>query len=236
MKQEKIAYSSVRGLLHEQKNIINQDSYIVKQYKFGTVLVVSDGLGSHKHSDIGSQAACKAVCDCIQKWIQYKEKDIRLLIPLIHGYWGMEIFPYLKKECGATCLFAFISNEGKLYVAQLGDGDIFICIEDKIEILNVKEDEFSNFTSGLGNITSFEEWTIKEYEISNKNVKLILMTDGVSETLIQNKKEEFVKLLWQKMGTLESLSLRNNMIHSLLRDWNSVNAGDDRTIVCYTKI
>ena len=235
MRQEQFAFSSVRGLLHQQEKIANQDSYAVKRYKFGTVLVVSDGMGSHKHSDIGSRAACKAVCDAIQKWIQYKAKDIRLLIPLIHGYWNMEIYPYPKKECGATCLFAFISNEGKLYVAQLGDGNIFICLEDTLELLQIKEDEFSNFTSGLSGITSFEEWTIKEYDVLNKNVKLALMTDGVSETLIEDRKEAFIRLLWRKMDSLENLSLRNNMMYSLLNGWNPVNAGDDRTIVCYTK-
>lgn len=235
MRQEQFAYSSVRGLLHQQKNIVNQDSYVVKRYKFGTVLVVSDGMGSHKHSDVGSQAACKAVCDAIQKWVQYNEKDIRLLIPIIHGYWNMEIFPYSKKECGATCLVAFVSNEGKLYVAQLGDGNIYISLNNQLELLQVKEDDFSNFTSGMSSIASFDEWTIKEYDISDKEVKLVLMTDGVSETLIENKKEAFVKLLWQKMGMLESSSTRNNMVYSLLNGWNSVNAGDDRTLVCYIK-
>ena len=51
---EEIGYASVKGVLHENANIPNQDAYSVKKYKFGTILVVSDGLGSKKHSDIGS--------------------------------------------------------------------------------------------------------------------------------------------------------------------------------------
>lgn len=236
MKLEKLAYSSVRGLLHQQKNISNQDAYIAKKYKFGTVLVVADGMGSHNHSDIGSQAACKAVCDAVQKWQQYNEMDIRLLIPLVHAMWNMEIYPYLRKECGTTCLFAYVSHDEKLYVAQLGDGNIYISIDDKTELLHVKEDEFSNFTSGLGSIVNFDEWTIREYDIKDKKVELMLMTDGVAETLIEEKKEAFVELLWKKLRESDCLSKRNNIIYSILRNWNATNAGDDRTIVCYRKI
>lgn len=236
MKWEEIAYSSVRGLLHRQNNIVNQDSYIVKRYKFGTVIVVSDGIGSHKHSDIGSQSACKAVCQAIQKWQQYKNKDFRLLIPVIHSIWNMEIYPYSKSECGSTCLFAFVSKENKLYVGQLGDGDIYIILDNEIELLHAKNDDFSNFTSNLSSIVSFSEWNLREYNIAGKRVGLVLMTDGVSETLIQEKKKDFVKLLLKKIGKLENSMMRNNMIFNLLENWDITNAGDDRTLVCYKKI
>ncbi len=235
MGREWFGYSSVRGLLHQHKNLVNQDAYIVKCYKFGTVFVVSDGLGSYKHSDIGSQAACKAVCDAVQKWEQYKDKDFRLLIPLVHTFWNLEIFPYPQKECKTTCLFVYISKEGRLYAAQLGDGNIYIAIDDELELLHAKEDEFSNFTSGLGSIACFDEWTLKEYDIKEKSVSLMLMTDGVSETLIEGKKEEFVRKIWKKMSEIDTFSKINNMIYSILHNWNKINAGDDRTIVCYRK-
>lgn len=236
MRQEWFAYSSVRGLLHQQKNIVNQDAYVVKQYHFGTVLVVADGMGSHRHADIGSQAACKAVCDAVQKWEQFKDKDFRLLIPLVHTIWNLYIYPYSQKECGTTCLFVLVSKEGKLYVAQLGDGNIYISLNEKVELLHTKDDVFSNFTAGLGNISGFHQWSMKEYDIKNKRVSLMLMTDGVSETLVESKKEEFVNLLWKKMIGIDTFSQRNNMIYSILNNWNTVNAGDDRTIVCYRKI
>lgn len=236
MKQEQFAYSSVKGLLHRQKGIVNQDACIAKKYKFGTVLVVADGMGSHRYSEIGSRAACKAVCDAVQKWQQYEDMDIRLLIPLLHAIWNLEIYPYPKKECGTTCLFAYISNEDKLYVAQLGDGNIYISIDDEITLFHSKEDEFSNFTSGLSNISSFDEWSIREYDIKNKRISLMLMTDGVSETLMEDKKEAFVSLLWKRVNEADNLVKRNNLIYSILQNWNVINAGDDRTIVCYRKI
>jgi len=233
MKAEILGYSSVKGMLHEQKNTPNQDSYIVKKYKFGTVMVVSDGLGSHKFSDIGSQAVCRSVCQAIQLWNQYKEKDIRLLIPLIHSLWSMEVYPYSKKECGATCLFAFVSNENKLYAGQLGDGNIYISIDDDISLLQIKEDDFSNFTSGMSGISSFNEWSLKEYDIKGKKLRFCMMTDGVSETLVEKTKLDFLEMLWKKVRSASNLPARNRLVYKLLKNWNPVNSGDDRTLVYY---
>lgn len=235
MKTEIVAYSSVKGKYHKQKNMPNQDSYLVKRYKFGTVLVVSDGIGSHLHSDIGSRAVCKSVCQAIQFWNQSECKELRLLIPLIHTMWGIDIYPYKKNDCGATCLFAFIDINGILYIGQLGDGNIYVSIEDEIELIKIKEDEFSNFTSGINSINSFSEWNIKRYETKNKHIKLCLMTDGVSETLIENKKIEFVNLVWKAVSEKNNLSSRNNFMYELLLNWNEVNSGDDRTMICFEK-
>lgn len=235
MRVEIYGCASVKGKLHEQSNIPNQDSYVVKRYKFGTILVVSDGMGSHAHSEVGSKAVCKAVCQAVQFWNQSKCRNIRLLIPLIHSMWGIEIFPYLKNDCGATCLFAFLDNNGMLYIGQLGDGNILISIDDEVELFKTKEDEFSNFTSGINNISSFTEWNLKTYEVSNRNLKLCLMTDGVSETLIEDTKTEFVKLLWKKAAERDNLISRNNFLYQILYNWNEVNSGDDRTIVSFEK-
>ena len=76
MKSEEIGYASIKGMLHENANIPNQDAYSVKRYKFGTILVVSDGLGSKKYSDIGSKAVGKAINRAVQIWNEYPERDI----------------------------------------------------------------------------------------------------------------------------------------------------------------
>ena len=134
MKCEVIGYSSVRGALHEKSGLPNQDSYLVKQFKFGTLLVMSDGLGSHLHSDVGSLSVCRSVSRAVQLWQEYRCNDIRLLIPLLHSLWGIDIFPYPKNECGATCLFALLNNDNVLYLGQLGDGSIFYCIGDELKL------------------------------------------------------------------------------------------------------
>jgi Serine/threonine protein phosphatase len=235
MKHEVIGYSSVRGALHEKSGLPNQDSYLVKQFQFGTLLVVSDGMGSHLHSDFGSHSVCRSVSRAVQLWQEYHCDDIRLLIPLLHSLWGMDVFPYPKNECGATCLFAFLSNENVLYLGQLGDGSIFYSIGDELALLKNKGDEFANLTTGMDSIKSFGDWSLAAFCAGNKPVKLCLMTDGVAETLVESRRDEFVKLLWKRLAEKNNVCERNNMIYRLLKDWNPVNAGDDRTLVGYER-
>lgn len=235
MKNECIGYSSVRGNLHIKDGLPNQDSYLVKRYKFGTVLIVSDGMGSHKHADVGSHSVCKAVSEAIQIWVNAKCDDIRLLIPIIHSLWNLDIYPYSRRECGATCLFAFLSIQGKLYMGQLGDGNIYYRVDEQFFVLKTKEEDFANLTTGVNDIKSYEDWTLVSIDTAGKKVAVSLMTDGVSENLVENRKQEFVELIWKKLSSRSNLSERNNIIYKILRQWNPVNAGDDRTIVCYEK-
>lgn len=235
MGKDIISYSTVKGLLHKKENACNQDSYIVKRYRFGTILVVSDGMGSHRHSDVGSKAVCKAVCKAITIWNDKQCSDIRLLIPLIHAIWGIEIQPFSRNECGATCLFAFIDLKGKMHIGQLGDGDIHIYIDDFYEIFKSKADDFSNLTVGINSIKSFEDWNIKTYNIEDQEIKICMMTDGISETLIQEKKKAFVDLLLKRVAECTNYVDRNNQVFQVINNWGKVNCGDDRTLICYEK-
>ncbi|MCD8238648.1 MAG: protein phosphatase 2C domain-containing protein [Clostridiales bacterium] len=236
MKNAILGYGSVRGSSHKQKGIKNQDYCIVKEFKFGTVLAVADGHGSHKNAHIGSRAACRAVIKAVKLWNSYKEKDFRLLIPLIHSIWNIEIYPFRRNECGTTCLFAFHSNTGRLWAGQLGDGNIFIRIDDKTELIAGKEEEFSNITVGMSSVSSFSDWKLKEYITGEKSVAVCLMTDGVSETLIDETKEDFVKYIWEELRSKADLSETKRFLRNILSSWNTVNAGDDRTLASYERI
>lgn len=235
MNQEYIGYASVLGDLHIKSGTPNQDSYLVKRFKFGTLLVVSDGMGSHPHADMGSKAVCRSVSRAIQLWQEYHCDDIRLLVPILHSLWGLDVYPYRQNECGATCLFAFLRNDKKLYLGQLGDGRIFYSIGKEFYLLKNKEDEFANLTVGINNIRSYKDWSLAVCDAAEKSVKVCLMTDGVSETLVESRCDEFVRLLWKRVSEKSSKCESNNMISGLLKNWNPANAGDDRTLVIYEK-
>lgn len=235
MKREEIGYASVRGMLHEQCNIPNQDAYSVKRYKFGTVLVVADGLGSKKYSAHGAKAVGKAVNRAVQIWNGYTQKDIKLLLPLIVSIWSMEIYPYAQKDCGATCLFAIVTNEGHIYLGQLGDGSIYFSIDDTLQLVKKKEDEFTNLTVCMGGFSGYADWCLKDIYVGDKPFGLVMMTDGVSETIIDEKKESFVHLLFKRLSEHENLSKRNNFFYRILSEWNPASAGDDRTLICYRR-
>ena len=45
-----------------------------------------------------------------------------MLLKLIHATWSLRVYPYAEEDCATTCLFAVADKDGRLYVAQLGDG------------------------------------------------------------------------------------------------------------------
>ena len=76
---------------------------------------------------------------------------------------------------------------------------------------------------------------MKDIEIGKKPIEIAMMTDGVSETLIEEKREEFVSLLFKRISECENLQKRNNLVYKILSEWNPVSAGDDRTLICYRR-
>lgn len=235
MKLEEIGYASVRGTLHFKDGSPNQDAYSVKRYQFGTVLVIADGLGSKPHADIGAKAAGKAVNRAIQIWNTYENKDIRLLLPLLVSLWSMEIFPYAQKECSTTCLFAFVAKDGTLYLGQLGDGAIYLSLDGEVQILQEKEDKFSNMTLCLGGFSGYADWSLRQIDYTGKELCIAMMTDGVAETLVNGQQEKFVTLLWKRISAFGNRLERNHFIYRLLSEWNPASAGDDRTLICYKR-
>ena len=53
--------------------------------------------------------------------------------------------------------------------------------------------------------------------------------------LKKNKRNDFVNLVWKRVAEKNNVVERNNLIFKLLDQWNSVNAGDDRTLISYEK-
>ena len=127
----------------------NQDSFSITKYSFGVVMVVADGLGTKKYSGIGSKRICKAVGDAAKIWVEKENAPIEFLIRLVHNLWDISIYPYSKNECATTCLFCIALNSGKIILGQLGDGIIYYCNDESLNILSEKENDFLNIVINL---------------------------------------------------------------------------------------
>ena len=103
--------ASVIGPMHVKNRIPNQDSWMARQYKWGNVVVVSDGLGSKPHSDHGSKMACLAVFEAARAYQKNRQSKVTDILRLIHANWLVNISPFSASDCSATCLF----------VIQIGD-------------------------------------------------------------------------------------------------------------------
>lgn len=170
----KIGGVSIKG--HHDKN---QDKFMVETFEWGSVIVVSDGLGSKKHSEVGSRKICEKVIEYakISKGIL---PNLECFLEVIHQMWKDDLFPYHITDCYATCLIGFIGAQ-QTYLFQLGDG--FVCAVDKNYkthiLIDNKIDRFVNETDCLDEILDLSSWRSSTLETDNL-LALVLSTDGMN--------------------------------------------------------
>lgn len=232
----KSAGCTLIGKSHIDLGIINQDSFIIREYSFGTVMVVADGLGSLIYSNIGSKMVCEAVCEASKIWINNDNKNIRNLIKLIHILWEMKISPYEKNDCGTTCLFSLVINDtNRVIIGQIGDGLLAYITGNELSILKEKNDDFLNITNSMHNVKKFSEWTYDEFILESNNLTLLMCTDGISEDIVENKQKEFILELESMLTNKKSMKQRNKKLKKILKAWKTPYSDDDKTIILYMK-
>ena len=227
--------ATVIGPLHVKAGIPNQDSWMARRYKWGNVVVVSDGLGSKAHSDHGSKAACLAVFEAAKSYQNTPDANIVDILRLIHANWLVKIAPYSSTDCSATCLFA-IQVEGILTLGRLGDGMIAALgetEENHLILSDNKQDSFSNYTNSLRQEFKPDQWEIATIESAAYNA-VVLCTDGISDDLLPEKQIEFVREFVDEYSDMKR-GKRRNSIQKMLTDWPVPGHSDDKTIACLFK-
>jgi hypothetical protein len=122
---------------------------MARRYKWGNVVVVSDGLGSKPHSEHGSKAACLAVFEAAKSFRNNPDANIVDIMRLIHANWLVKIAPFSPSDCLATCLFA-IQIEGIISLGRLGDGMIAALGEAESNDSRLLVDACRNMLQQLG--------------------------------------------------------------------------------------
>ena len=159
----------------------NHDYYLYLKHGNKKIVVVSDGLGSKKNSDIGAKRLCESIKENILKTNFDMDFKLDLFLSEIHKIWvnkikneNIEI-----KECYATALFLVLYKNKLLISGRLGDGFIVFCEGKNIHILNdKKEDKFINETNCMTEKNFIDYWDIKV--VNTREFKgAMLCTDGV---------------------------------------------------------
>ena len=227
--------ATVQGPTHQKAGLPNQDSWIVKQFVWGDIAVVADGLGSRPHSDVGSYAACQAVVEASKVFIGNRIAESELFLRLIHNIWLMKIAPLNPEDCLTTCVLA-IRMRNELFLAQIGDGMIVVSDANRESSLvtnDDKEDSFSNLTHSLGRKFILEQWQTFALEGCDPNA-IILCTDGISDDLLPERRLAFAETVHLTYRDYSPMS-RTKSIHKWLREWPVPGHSDDKTIVCLYK-
>lgn len=172
------------GSFHQKLGIPNQDAFYLKFEGIPAVVAVSDGLGSKALSHLGSQAvgrAVKRLSNCKTYLLEAQPEEI---LKKFHSFWLDELKEEDIELCRATALFALVFEE-KIFIAQLGDGDICLITSNQtrqqVYFLTQKDDElFSNQTDALGSYFEFNKWRYCFRSTSNL-VACFMVTDGISD-------------------------------------------------------
>ena len=229
---------SVRGPGHIKTNTPNQDSYIIRHYKDGIIMAVSDGVGSRRLSDIGSAQVCRSAVKIMREFIYTQSRsdedkyiNFEHLFNLFHAQWKFDLKDNLPGDCCAAVLLCVVTKD-KILFARLGDGCICSKINGSTVILSDdKSDSFSNISNAMHCKFDYGEWEIREFQ--NVDLEYIsLATDGISDDIKPELYPDFSEGFVKEYSRYSS-RIRNKKLYKLLaEEWPVPMHTDDKTIAC----
>jgi len=85
--------ASVRGPLHQKEKRPKEDAWLHARGRYGSLVVVCDGMGSRQHALLGARAGCMAVREAVSKWAQVEDAPLSYLALLTEVLWRLRIHP-----------------------------------------------------------------------------------------------------------------------------------------------
>lgn len=223
-----VANASVIGPSHIADKLPNQDHLSLRGHRGGWIAAVSDGLGSHIHSDIGSKFACKAIQ---HYWRSAKQKNSEAYEhhEAIQQQWLRYTHPHSVKKTGATALYASVTKDGWVHTGQLGDGLILYRQDGQLRTLTPSRQGFGNQTESLGEYFNKNSWVYSHFQLKQEGDGIILMTDGISDDLVEESLPDFFELLYQE--SIKSTRRRMKCwLQQELIEWATPLHSDDKTL------
>ena len=223
---------SVTGPEHLRTGLPNQDARAIRNFRAGLAAVVSDGLGSCRHADVGARAACRAVMEAAHIHFRFSSQTLLSMPLFIRPLWTMMLSGYAPEECSATCLFVVTGHSTGSFVAQLGDGLIAACQPDgTVDVLMPdKAEAFANLTFGLASRGTAAHWrTISVPD--NRYCAFVLCTDGIADDLQSDAVRAFAWEVYSHYRHVQAVQRRRD-VQCWLRQWPVLGHSDDKTIVC----
>lgn len=221
--------ASVRGPGHIKDNLPNQDFVHVGFSRGFLLVMVCDGLGSHRHSDYGARTLCEIFPDCFLEWSKFKPHDMDDLLRLLQARWLMRTRGYGVETCGCTCQLAILNSKGKGRLAQLGDGMTLVRHGSEVSKFVEQKSGYGNETMAMGEGNLLPYWKKNKVDLSNHGDRLLMMTDGISEDILPQAEEKFVSTFDLFFGM--SRSRGQKALTTDLVNWPTPHHLDDKTIV-----
>ena len=223
--------ASVRGPLHKCEKHPNEDAWLRTNGRFGSLIVVCDGMGSKSNARVGAREACLAVREAVIRWDKADGASLSTLTDLIESLWQIRISPDEARDSATTCLFALARSEGEWVIGGIGDG--LAAIKNGSNRLDViigdRGEGFGNVTTALGIRSHSDKWKVASYNPDDVDRAVILATDGVADDLIAEKLEAFVSWLIEEFKALSPTD-RWRTLSRYLRNWPTPHHLDDKSL------
>lgn len=212
------------GPAHIRDSLPNQDYQLARCWQDRWAAVVCDGMGSRGLSDIGARMAAKAALLSIQN--HDFSTDNRTIVQSLYLYWlaKLKSLNVEPKDAVTTCILVWGMSDGRFRYAHLGDG----MIASPTSVFSAKTTGFSNETTGLGLSRHLSDWHFGSGYLSEHGGRLVLMTDGISEDLLDPK--AFSQSLTDGL-VKKSRRLGKHWIKRQLVDWPTHGHSDDKTVI-----
>jgi hypothetical protein len=220
--------ASVTGPRHRELCEPNQDAMTLSGCRAGWIAAVADGLGSRPRSELGAKRACQVSRRLIRE--TKSSFDVAEILPILYEQWLKSISPTDARDAATTLLFSYVSFDGHVHTAQLGDGFLLVKSEGIFRCITPDRLGYGNQTWALESVFDPDLWNISKCRLSRPGDGIILMTDGVADDLDPLHLSEFFDAIYR---SLQSRNRRRGRrwLESELNDWATPMHSDDKTLV-----
>jgi len=221
------------GLSHVKNGIENQDSFGFHKSLNSVMLAVADGVGSCPSSKHGSIYAIETIMalqdkidrDQIKAYASNKIKDF------IIREWKGKIKGVLR-DYSTTVKFVIISAS-YILLGGIGDGEIFLSVDNSEYQIRSHSELFSNMTYSLTQYIDVSKFEIIKINIpmDAKAFNVFIGTDGITCELESGKEMDFLKYISKEVR--EDIDNYEDEIIKWINTLQEKN-GDDKTMLVFT--
>lgn len=217
--------------MHRREGVPNQDAWLRTSGRFGSLIVVCDGMGSKPNARKGAKSACLAAREAMVRWSVVEDAPVSYLAHLIEVFWRLRVHPSEPGDAATTCLLAFAGTTGQWIAGGVGDGLVAIKTGDEParRLIGGRDTIFGNQTSALGVSRGPKAWKLTVLPPTDFDRLAVLATDGIADDLIPNKLDAFCNWLVEDFQYVAPTT-RWRQLQTELRNWPTPRHIDDKTV------
>lgn len=205
----------------------NQDHFAFEVVSQGFAFAISDGVGSCRSAERGSEYAVQAVLHTFRELIGGRIPfDKEVIVSNIITCWRSQI-PDAKINDYCATLKYVIKYDNVFLLASLGDGYLIAAFSDEIVKAPEIESSFSNETTCLYESTSIHDFWYKTYPLNcnDENYTIFLATDGITNGITYGTDVDLVKEINYEMRSSDIKDEIYSFINEILK-----YSFDDKTL------